>query len=76
MWKVEVTDTFGGEANYCWVRRYTCVGGNLTNRQVVRRAKKLAGWSGLRARTMAYGDFFEVRPYGLCQVMFITWESV
>lgn len=19
---VEVTDTFGGEANYCWVRRY------------------------------------------------------
>ncbi len=21
--KIEVTDTFGGEANYCWVRRYT-----------------------------------------------------
>lgn len=20
-WKVEITDTFGGEANYCWVRR-------------------------------------------------------
>lgn len=22
--KIEVTDTFGGEANYSWVRRYTC----------------------------------------------------
>lgn len=21
-YKIEVTDTFGGEANYCWVRRY------------------------------------------------------
>lgn len=20
--KLEITDTFGGEANYCWVRRY------------------------------------------------------
>lgn len=20
---IEVTDTYGGEANYCWVRRYT-----------------------------------------------------
>lgn len=22
-YQIEVTDTFGGEANYCWVRRYT-----------------------------------------------------
>jgi hypothetical protein len=22
-YKIEVTDTFGGEANYCWVSRYT-----------------------------------------------------
>ena len=21
--KIEVTDTYGGEANYCWVRRFT-----------------------------------------------------
>ena len=21
-WNIEITDTFGGEANYCWVRRY------------------------------------------------------
>lgn len=23
-YNIEVTDTFGGEANYSWVRRYTC----------------------------------------------------
>lgn len=23
-YQIEVTDTFGGEANYSWVRRYTC----------------------------------------------------
>lgn len=22
-YEIEITDTFGGEANYCWVRRYT-----------------------------------------------------
>ena len=22
LWNIEVTDTFAGEANYCWVRRY------------------------------------------------------
>ena len=22
-YQIEITDTFGGEANYCWVRRYT-----------------------------------------------------
>ena len=22
-YQIEVTDTFAGEANYCWVRRYT-----------------------------------------------------
>lgn len=23
MYEIEVTDTFGGEANYCWVKRGT-----------------------------------------------------
>jgi len=22
-WDIEITDTFGGEANYCWARRFT-----------------------------------------------------
>lgn len=71
--EVEVTDTFGGEANYSWVNRYTIVAPrDLSNRALVRRAKALAGWTGMRAATDAYGDNITVRPAGLLQVMFIT----
>jgi hypothetical protein len=52
---VEVTDTFSGEANYCWVHRHVI---ELTpeeasdhkrrRRLIVRRAKAAEGWSGSR----------------------------
>jgi hypothetical protein len=76
-WQVEVTDTFGGEANYCWVRRYTIAPNKNYSRplHVVRAAKKAAGWNGLRCRTWNNGDTVELRPFRMCQVMFITWED-
>jgi hypothetical protein len=71
---VEVTDTFGGEANYCWVRRYTATLPYAGNRAtIMRRAKELAGYSGQRGRVTDYGDMLEFRPYGICHVMFITF---
>lgn len=73
MIQVEVTDTFGGEANYAWVRRYAIADG--TRRALVRRAKRAAGWTGIRCAVSEYGDTIEVRPAGLCQVMFITGEA-
>ena len=41
MYEIEVTDTFGGEANYCWVKRGTtkC----RSRRGLIAAAKKLAG---------------------------------
>ena len=30
-YSIEVTDTFAGEANYCWVRRYTVTTPELTH---------------------------------------------
>lgn len=77
MWNVEVTDTFGGEANYCWVNRYT-VADSGRNSTVVRRAKKAAGWSGMRCSVSSCGDMIEVRPVGKrapCWIMFITWND-
>jgi len=72
--KVEVTDTFGGEANYSWVRRFNIdAPDSLSNYSVVRRAKKEIGWSGKRCLTVNYGDMVELRPYGECQVAFITF---
>lgn len=64
MYDVEYTDTFGGEANYCWVRRATIASpawdslkawdGNgrieprAYQRTVMRRAKAAMGLSGVR----------------------------
>ena len=72
---LERTDTFGGEANYSWVRRGSLpVTGGESDRAIVRRAKAWAGWTGMRAEVTSYGDMIEIRPRGLAQVLFITWE--
>ena len=79
MYEVEHTDTFGGEANYCWVNRYEIAPHGKTHRgerlSLVRQAKALCGLSGVRAETHDYGDMIEIRPRGLCQVIFITWKD-
>lgn len=68
---VEYTDTYGGEANYCWVRRATLdIPEGLTDHAIMRRAKKAVGISGLRGRTYTFGDSAEFRPYGMCTVLF------
>jgi len=70
---VEWTDTFGGEANYCWVERAALtlpVG--ISDRAIMRRAKSAVGISGLRGRTSSYGDGFEFRPYRMACVMFVS----
>ena len=68
---VEYTDTFGGEANYCWVKRaeleLPC---NLSDRAIMRRAKAAVGLSGMRGRSYSNGDMWEFRPYRSCTVMF------
>jgi len=73
---VEVTDTFGGESNYSWVRRYEIEhrAKGWTDLALVREAKRLAGWNGLRCQTTNFGDMIELRPYGICQVMFINFD--
>jgi hypothetical protein len=71
--KVEVTDTFGGEANYSWVRRYSVDA--PTEASIVRRAKAAAGWSGIRCAKENYGDMIKLTPSGMCQVMFITFAD-
>lgn len=68
---VEYTDTFGGEANYCWVKRATLtlpVG--TSDKVVMRRAKAAMGLTGIRGRTESYGDGHRFVPYRSCTVMF------
>lgn len=78
MYKIEVTDTFGGEANYSWVRRETLdAPATLSRRALVRRAKALIGWTGVRCDVAGSdtSDTVEIRPRGACVVAFITYQE-
>jgi len=71
--EAEYTDTFGGEANYSWVRRVAFeVPHGASNRAIMRKAKKLIGLNGLRGRTEDFGDSLTFKPYGMATVMFVN----
>lgn len=69
---VEYTDTYAGEANYSWVKRFTLTHKG-TDRALVRKAKKALGLNGVRAKVYYHGDTIEVRPVGTCTVAFIYY---
>ena len=72
----ELTDTFGGEANYSWVRRGDVeIKKNSSDLAIVRAAKLAAGLSGVRCRKVDFGDLICLYPYGMCQVLFINIYS-
>jgi hypothetical protein len=74
----ELTDTFGGESNYSWVRRgiIECKEGeNYSDLAAVRRVKKAIGWNGYKCRADNFGDMIALYPAGMCQVCFITFHS-
>ena len=75
-WRVEVTDTFNGEANYSWARRYSFEAPEgASDTAIMRRAKREAGYAGVRGRASSYGDSLEFRPHASCVVMFVTLET-
>ena len=82
---VEYTDTFGGQSNYSWVRRGSVTVPELphydakANRrqmvQVVRKAKAIAGLTGVKCRREEHGDLIALYPYGSCTVLFISYRE-
>ena len=72
----EWTDTFGGEANYSWVRRAVVELPQDASRAVImRRAKAALGLTGVRMRTTDHVNMIEARPYGMACVMFIGFDG-
>lgn len=69
IYRIEVTDTFCGESNYSWVRRYEFTA--KSDLAAVRKAKNLAGWTGIRCEREDYSDQIVLRPRGICQIMVI-----
>ena len=91
-YQIEITDTFGGEANYSWVKRSIVTMPDLThygydglknyskanktfNRELVKRAKAFAGWTGLRCAVENWGDTIAIRPHGAAMVAFVTYQD-
>lgn len=74
----EVTDTYGGESNYSWVKRgkVECKPGeDYSNLAAVRRVKKAIGWNGIKCKVDNYGDAITLHPKGMAQICFISFHS-
>ena len=68
--EVEYTDTFAGEANYCWVRRETLFFDVDTSKaRVKRRLKAAMRIDGMPGRWVDCGDSLAFRPYGTCTIL-------
>ena len=71
---IEVTDTYGGEANYSWVNRSTIwMRENASDLAIIRKVKKVLGLSGHRCRVTSFGDEFHIDPQGQCIRIFVTF---
>ena len=72
---VELTDTFGGEANYSWCKRESFeLADTATRATIMKHAKRCVGLLGARGRVEHFGNVIAFRPFGICQVMFITFN--
>lgn len=70
-WHVEFTDTFGGDANYCFVRRFAVQA--ATMRGAARVAARHLGYSGRIVSDGSWGDGgrWNIRGAALC--FFVQW---
>jgi hypothetical protein len=82
---LEYTDTFGGEANYCWVKR-RCLTLSLADGEghaarkrydarIKREAKRAMGLTGVRGAWSDMAEGFEFRPRDMCTILFVSWHD-
>jgi hypothetical protein len=72
---VEYTDTFGGEANYSWVRRHKFTTKANSRRAILRKAKALVGLTNWRGKIDDFGDMLAFKPFRSNTVLFVTYSE-
>lgn len=73
-WFVELTDTFGGEANYSWVTRVKVQAKTLPH--ALRRFSKDAGFVGRLRKQWDDGNAIRYDVQGACVCFFISaWDE-
>ena len=71
---VEHTDTFAGEANYCWVHRFKVHAKSA--RHAITKVKREIWGAAPRHRTHDYGDMLRVDIIGSPECMFVQhWDE-
>lgn len=68
---IEITDTFGGEANYSWVRRYTCEAKSFLGAINKLAREYRAGWR----KNWDCGDEARYDLSGACICCFISYSE-
>lgn len=69
------TDTFGGEANYGWVKRHEfAVTSDASQHKITRQAKALVGMTGVKSDTADFDSGLTIKPRGYHQVIFVDFE--
>ena len=69
---VVYTDTYGGEANFSWVKREVLDTNTKCDRVLMKKAKRLIGITGSKGVTSSHGDDITFQPYRLGTILFIT----
>jgi hypothetical protein len=68
----EYTDTYGGETNYCWVKKGKVNADNL--KLALRYARNELGMRGVRGKiTGEFGDEIWWTPNNCCTVLMVRW---
>ena len=76
IWNIEHTDTFGGEANYCWCNRsHIAIPETYNQAWIVRKVKEQLGWTGVRCSVEDWGSYVTIRPADRCEIAFATRDD-
>jgi hypothetical protein len=72
---IEFTDTFGNEANYCWIERYRVQAKNM--KQAITKAKQARYYSPIPRHTIQFNDndFCRIDIIGACICAFIQFSD-
>lgn len=77
LFRVEYTDTFGGQANYSWIKRAEFSSDEYNLAGIKKMGKILMGISGAPGRWETIGETLQFKPYNSATVLFIypAWIS-
>ena len=73
-WEIECTDTFSGEANYCWVKRFRVRACSVRGAAIV--AARHLGYSGRVRCAGSWGNGARYDVQGMAVCFFVQWCDV